>query len=125
LRAYAYGACILVQPASFFRKEPFFQVGGFSSTNRVNWDGELWVDLALNGAKFSRIHSYLAKFRIHGSSVTGSGNYRREIQKQHARICQKIDIDPRSNLKRKVIWALNRLSDPKATTARFFNGFKK
>lgn len=124
LKAYAYGACVLVQPATFFRKDAFFQVGGFNPTNHVNWDGELWVDLALNGAKFNRIHSDIAKFRIHAHSVTGSENYRRELQKQHARICQKIGINPRSNLKRKSIWALNRLTDPKATTARFLDGFK-
>lgn len=123
LRAYAYGACILVQPSSFFRREPFFQVGGFNPVNRVSWDGELWVDLALHGAKFSRIHSYLANFRIHGNSITGSGHHRAEMQKQHDRICQKIGINPQSNLKRKVIWALNRLSDPKTTTARFLDVF--
>lgn len=125
VRAYAYGACILVQPATFFRREPFLQVGGFNPENRINWDGELWVDLALQGAKFCRTHSYLAKFRLHGNSVTNSGNYRGELQRQHAHICQKIGIESRSSLKRKTIWALNRLSDPRATAARFFDGLKK
>lgn len=123
LRAYAYGACILVQPATFFRKEPFFQVGGFNPINRVCWDGELWVDLALNGARFSRIHSYLASFRIHGNSINGSRDYQMKLQKQHARICQKIGISPQSKLKQKAIWALNRLSDPKTTAARFLDVF--
>jgi glycosyltransferase involved in cell wall biosynthesis len=123
LRGYAYGACVLVQPASFFRKDAFFQVGGFNVLNRVSWDGELWVDLALLGVKFSRMHSYLAKFRMHGSSVTGSGEYDREIQTQHVRICQKIGIHPQSKLKRTFLWALNRLSDPKTTAARLLDGF--
>lgn len=124
VRAYAYGACVLVQPATFFRKDDFFQVGGFNPLNRVNWDGELWVDLALQGAKFGRLHSYLAKFRLHDRSVTGSGAYEQDIQAQHARICRKIGIDPRSSFKRNMIWAVNRLSDPRATTARFVDGVR-
>ncbi len=124
LNAYAYGVCVLVQQASFFRKDDFFRVGCFNPFNRVSWDGELWADMALSGAKFSRLHSYLANFRVHGKSITGSGEYRMEIQKQHARICQKIGIFPKSNLKRKIIWSLNRLSDPITTTARFLDGVK-
>ncbi|MBN2117225.1 MAG: glycosyltransferase [Anaerolineales bacterium] len=124
LKTYAYGACVLVQPASFFGRDQFFQVGGFNSLNHVSWDGELWVDLALKGAKFSRIHSCLAGFRVHRNSITGSGKFEAEIQKQHARICQKTGIDPRSNLRRKVIWALHRLSDPKTTAARMFDGLR-
>jgi glycosyltransferase involved in cell wall biosynthesis len=123
LRAYAYGACILVQPSTFFRKDPFIKVGGFNTLNRFSWDGELWVDLALQGEKFSRIHSYLAKFRVHGNSVTGSGNYQTEIQEQHDRICRKIGINPRSIFERRLIWMLNRLSDPIATSARLFDVF--
>lgn len=124
LNAYAYGVCVLVQQASFFRRNEFYHVGGFNPSNRVSWDGEFWVDLALNGAKFSRIHSYLAGFRIHKNAITGSGQYRMEIEKQHARICRKIGVNPQSKLKRRIIWALNRLSDPKATLARFNDEFR-
>ena len=124
LKAYAYGTCVLVQQASFFQRESFLQVGGFNPTNRVSWDGELWVDMALNGAKFERVHSYLAYFRIYHNSITGSGEYQAEIEKQHARICKKIGVAPNSEIMHKIIWATNRLSDPITTSARLLDGLK-
>lgn len=124
LKAYAYGACTLVQQASFFKRDQFLQVGGFNPVNHISWDGELWVDLALNGAKFSRIHTYLANFRIYENSITGSREYREKLQKEHLRICEKIGINPRSKLQRKAIWLFNRLSDPLTTALRLLDGFK-
>jgi hypothetical protein len=124
LKAYAYGACILVQQASFFERNAFWGVGGFNPFNRVSWDGELWVDLALTGAKFYRIYDFLADFRMHENSITCSGIYQAEIEEQHARLCRKIGINPNNKISGKTIWALNRLSDPIMTTARFLDGFK-
>ena len=124
LKAYAYGACILVQQATFFERNAFWRVGGFNPSNRVTWDGELWVDLALAGAKFYRVHDFLADFRIYENSITGSGKYQVEIEKQHARVCRKIGVNPDNKTMRKLIWILNRLSDPITTTARFLDRFK-
>ncbi len=124
IKAYAYGACILVQQASFFRRAAFWEVGGFNPNNRINWDGELWVDLALAGGKFYRIYDFLADFRVHKDSITGSGHYQAEFMRQHARICKKIGINPNNNIKRKAAWAFNRLSDPIVTMARLVDGIR-
>jgi glycosyltransferase involved in cell wall biosynthesis len=124
VKAYAYGACILVQQATFFKRNAFWKVGGFNPSNRVSWDGELWVDLALAGGKFYRMYDTLADFRLHENSITGSGMYQLEIEEQHARLCQKIGLNPNNKIKRKMAWAINRLSDPVMTTARFLDGFK-
>jgi glycosyltransferase involved in cell wall biosynthesis len=122
LRDYAYGACTLVQQASFFRGEAFWNVGGFNVENKVNWDGELWVDLALAGAKFGRIQDYLADFRIYESSITGSGAFSDEYIRQHERIFKKIGINPNNCFKKRLFWAINRLTDPRATIVRFIDG---
>jgi glycosyltransferase involved in cell wall biosynthesis len=51
----------------------FENVNGFNSANRIAWDGELFLDMCLNGARFARINDDLALFRLHGASITGSG----------------------------------------------------
>lgn len=70
-----YGAASLAQQATFFRSSAFRQVGGFNSGNRLTWDGELWLDMALRGARFGRLDKFLAAFRIYGDSITGSMRY--------------------------------------------------
>ncbi len=72
---FVYGAATLAQQSTFFRKEAFRKAGGFNVSNKVAWDGELWIDLALSGATFGRIPAFLSAFRIHDSSITGSLNY--------------------------------------------------
>ena len=68
----AYGGGILVQPATFMRREMFESVGGFNSENRSSWDGELVVDMFLNGAKFGICDSQWGGFRLHDDSITAS-----------------------------------------------------
>ena len=73
LRAVAYGACVTIQPSTFFRRGVFERVGGFNVRNRSNWDGELLVDMALAGARIARADRVLSCYRVHGESITGSG----------------------------------------------------
>jgi len=70
LRRSAYGNSIIMQQAAFWRREAFFQVGGFNPANRLCWDGEFWIDLALAGKRFCRIDEYWACFRAHTASIT-------------------------------------------------------
>jgi len=72
-KAYAYGACNIVQQATFFRHSAFKRTTGFNSNNKTCWDGELLVDLALAGATFRSISEFLGGFRIHSESITGKG----------------------------------------------------
>src|SRR5262249_49587130 len=50
---YAAGVCTIGQQATFFRRSAFERAGGFNTANRIAWDGELMVDMALAGARFS------------------------------------------------------------------------
>lgn len=76
LRRFAYGACVLVQPATFFTGDAFHRAGGFRQTGRVCWDMELWAALATTGARFATIDAFLAGFRLHEGSITGSPEMR-------------------------------------------------
>ncbi len=69
--AFRYGACVLVQPATFFRRAAFDRAGGFPQTGRVCWDMELWAAMARTGARFATIGDHLAAFRLHPASMTG------------------------------------------------------
>jgi glycosyltransferase involved in cell wall biosynthesis len=70
LRRAAYGNSIIMQQASFWRREAFESIGGFNSANRLSWDGEFWMDLALAGRRLVRVNEYWACFRTHDASIT-------------------------------------------------------
>lgn len=72
----AYGAATLAQQSTFFRADSFNRVGGFNPKNRIAWDGELWIDLAIAGARFGRTSQKLSAFRVYDTSITGSGRFR-------------------------------------------------
>jgi len=73
LQRLAYGSCTIVQPATFFRRDVFQKTGGFNESHKASWDASLWVDLAHAGARFHYEREFLAVFRLHGHSITGSG----------------------------------------------------
>lgn len=90
LRMAAYGACILVQQSTFFRSEIFRRVGGFNVDNRLAWDGELYVDMALAGARFALVSEFWSRFRVHEEGITGSGKLRPFHQSHRERMFSKI-----------------------------------
>jgi len=69
---YAYGACVLLQPSTFFRSHAFDKVGGFNIENNRAWDGELWVDMGLQGMEFRTVRKLWSGFRLHESAITAS-----------------------------------------------------
>jgi glycosyltransferase involved in cell wall biosynthesis len=73
LRRYAYGTGILMQPSTFFRADAYRRTQGFNMQNRSNWDGELFVDMARAGARFARSRRVWSQYRIHQTSITGTG----------------------------------------------------
>lgn len=85
LRRYAYGGVSVMQQSTFFKRKAFLEVGGFNVQNRTCWDGELILDFALRGKKFMVLDDFLSIFRIHGSSISGSGKlntqYRQDLQR--------------------------------------------
>lgn len=83
-RRFRHGACVLVQPATFFRRSAFTRAGGFRQSGRVCWDMELWADLARSGARFQTADAFLAAFRLHDGSFTGRADLV-DRRREHAR----------------------------------------
>lgn len=74
LNRFGCGVCILIQPATFFRRSAFTGVNGFRHSRGI-WDFELWADMALAGATFGSIDEFLAVCRLHGASITGGRQF--------------------------------------------------
>lgn len=72
LRAVAYGACVLMQPSTFFKKNSYRLIGGFNVNNRSTWDAELFVDMGLSGARFGIVNDVWSGYRVHSDSITCS-----------------------------------------------------
>jgi glycosyltransferase involved in cell wall biosynthesis len=70
---YVHGGVTVFQQGTFFSADAFRGVGGFNVENGTCWDGELLLDMALSGARFSTIPDRLATFRLHAGSISGSG----------------------------------------------------
>ncbi len=113
LRRYAAGICTVGQQATFFRRRAFEAAGGFNAGNRICWDGELLVDLALAGARFATVRQALGDFRIYGASITGSGKFTAKLWAEHARIGEKITArgvplySPRETRWQRIFYKLN------------------
>lgn len=90
LARYAAGICTIGQQATFFRRRAFERAGGFNPSNRIAWDGELLVDMALAGARFASIGNVLGDFRIYPESITGSNRHREHALREHERIAGKM-----------------------------------
>jgi glycosyltransferase involved in cell wall biosynthesis len=88
--AFAYSGCILIQPSSFFTSEIFRKTKGFNVENRTNWDGELFVDMGLMGAKFKKVNNVLSGYRVHDESITGSMSTAHKMQTYRNEMYEKI-----------------------------------
>jgi glycosyltransferase involved in cell wall biosynthesis len=75
-KAVAYGTAIQMQASTFFRGRAFRRIKGFSPRNRIAWDGELLLDLALSGARIDIIDEFLSLYRVHAASITGAALHR-------------------------------------------------
>lgn len=124
LQRYAEGNCVLVQQSTFFRSATYHLTTGFNRNNRVSWDGELMVDMAVNKANFTRVHKFWSKFRIYSDSISGSGAFLVKAQHEHERIMKKIGYTKRSRLLDKCSWLIYRLSDPVLLYMRIKDGIK-
>lgn len=90
LANYAAGTCMIGQQATFFRRRAFDAAGGFNVENRIAWDGELLVDMALAGARFVPVGRVLGEFRIYAATITGSQNYRQRLEEYRQGIRRKL-----------------------------------
>ena len=90
VRRYAFGGCNAVQQATFFRRTAFTRTTGFNLINCTCWDGELLVDLSLNGAIFKYVPEFLGGFRIYHGSISGSDRLGQRYLLDSRRIFEKI-----------------------------------
>jgi glycosyltransferase involved in cell wall biosynthesis len=74
----AFGVCMVIQPATFFRQKAFVRTNGFNEEFSCCWDAALWTDLALSGARFHHAKEPFAVFRMHPDSITGSGRLQQQ-----------------------------------------------
>lgn len=125
LERFVYGAATLAQQSTFFRASAFSRTDGFNSSNRVAWDGELWVDLALSGAVFSRINAFLSAYRLYPQSITGSARMQHALMLYQARLFRKVkgrDKTSTDDLRRWVMKAVEYGQDPGMLLRRIING---
>ena len=59
------------QPASFWRRQAFFEVGGFDASLRFCFDYDMYLRLAKRHP-FGRLKEFLAGFRVHEASKTST-----------------------------------------------------
>ncbi|MFZ5532479.1 MAG: glycosyltransferase family 2 protein [Pseudomonadota bacterium] len=123
---YVYGAATLAQQSTFFRADAFRKSGGFNPENRIAWDGELWVDLGLSGARFGRLNTYLSAFRVYDESISGGGGHRTKAYRDYSeRMWLKVKNRPKNaadNLTRVFFKAMEYGLDPALLANRLIRG---
>lgn len=90
IRRYVAGINTIGQQATFFRAAAFQAAGGFNPANRVTWDGELLVDMALAGCQFQSVNKVLGDFRIYGDTITGGQGYLQRYHAEMQRVKEKV-----------------------------------
>ncbi len=86
----AYGSSILMQQSTFFRANSYRKVNGFNLNNKSNWDGELFVEIALSGGKFALTNQFWSCYRLHSLSITASKKLDDKISNYNNYIFNKI-----------------------------------
>ncbi len=98
LRANAYRTAVTVQPATFFTAACFRRGPGFNVENRTCWDAELFVDMALQGARFQPINSFIGAYRMYPGTVSSEvrwGTRGAQFDAENRRLFEKIMGRPR------------------------------
>jgi len=128
---YLHQGAYLLQQSTFFRASAFQNVGGFNPKNRSCWDGELWLDLALDGRRFKIVNELWSSFRVYENSITGSvaqgGEYRKFYRNDRNRMYREATGRSPSGLlfraQQALAWAIKFLSNPEAAIDRVISLF--
>lgn len=116
-RALAFGGVSILQQSTFLRTAAVRAAGGFNPANRTCWDGELLVELALAGARFTRIDAPLAVFTLHDRSISGTGRLEAQYRQDGARLFARLmgrGPAPGDGLRAAAARALKWVRDPAA-----------
>lgn len=71
----------VIQQSTFYRRKVISEVGGFNIENKVNWDIELLLDVALAGKKIRSVPFFWSAFTLHGNSISSQkGNETKRSQ---------------------------------------------
>ena len=123
LKSYLYGNCVVVQQSTFFKSSIFNTIGGFKIDNKVSWDGELMVDMALANARFKRVSKYWSNFRVYSNSISGSGLFLEKSKERRKLLTKRTDKKIKDN---KIYSYLNyfitRIVDPALVLLRIHDG---
>jgi len=125
LKRCIYGAVIVLQPSTFFRRKIFERAGGFRTENRVSWDGELFLDMALVGGKFALADEFWSAYRIHPQSITGSKSNRFRIRQSLDKVFERVMGREPKNYDRLLAFGyrfLRHVLNPKDTWERLCRG---
>jgi glycosyltransferase involved in cell wall biosynthesis len=87
---YVYGGVQVTQQGTFFRKRAYKNAGGFNTGNKTSWDAELLLDIWLSEGEFHIMNKYLAVFRVHDDSISGSGRLASEYASDLSRLFRKV-----------------------------------
>ncbi len=80
--------------------------------------------MGLHGARFGRINTLWSKFRVYGTSISGSGNFLEIAKEEHLKIAEKIGYKKSSKFIRTLLWVITRISDPQTSFQRILDGIK-
>jgi glycosyltransferase involved in cell wall biosynthesis len=87
-RRFVLGAVGILQQSTFFTAKAYRDVGSFNIENRTCWDGELLFDFAARDNKFLHVPRYWSVFRLHPSSISGSGKLLQQYYRDQERIVE-------------------------------------
>lgn len=120
LRSYLSGCGMLIQQSTYFRAEAYRRTQGFNTSNITCWDGELMVDMAVTGARFRLLNQFIACFRIHPQSVSGSGRLEAEYHQTIARIVAGLGQSTPQKISR-LYCLFNQMKNPYGLIARLID----
>ena len=117
---FRYGACVLLQPATFFRAAAFERVNGFRERASTVWDMELWADMAESGARFHLVDVFMAAFRLHAGSITGGTENRERRVSDALAVMERLRGHPENAWDRALhlVHRLAKVSSPPGRTIR-------
>jgi Glycosyltransferases involved in cell wall biogenesis len=90
VRRHLYGGCRWLQQSTFFRREVYLRSPKFNIANRTCWDGELFLNMIVSGAKVGYINADLSAFRIHNESISGTGRLQEMYMKDVRRMFRQV-----------------------------------
>lgn len=88
------GLFTVLHQATFYSKAALDSLNvNFNPNNRTCWDAEILADVALAGGRLLHLPECWAVFRIHDSSITGSGRTQTLYEQEHADVLAKYRTD--------------------------------